>query len=229
LQHFTQPPPRYSEAALIKTLEENGIGRPSTYAPTLSVIQNRNYVEKDEGRKFRPTEIGIIVNDMLVSHFPVVVDINFTAKMEEELDEIAEGKIRWQPVIKDFYGPFKENLNRKYDEVEKHEFPEETTDEVCDKCGKPMTIKRGRFGKFLACSGFPDCKSTKTIKAEPKKIGMKCLQCAEGEMVERRTRKRKLFYGCSRWPECSYASWKRPSAEQAPDQQSTPEDEAPRA
>jgi len=162
-QHFTEPPPRYSEATLIKALEEYGIGRPSTYAPTISTIQTRNYVAKNVQRKFAPTETGILVNDLLVEHFPEIVDAGFTAKMEDDLDEIAEGKKQWVPVIKKFYGPFHKNLEEKYRDVEKQN-TDEKTEEICEKCGRPMVIKHGRFGKFLACSGFPECKNTKNIK-----------------------------------------------------------------
>lgn len=225
LQHFTQPPPRYSEASLVKTLEEYGIGRPSTYAPTISLLQGRNYIEKNEQRRFVPTETGYLVNDLLVEHFPQVVDVGFTAKMEEDLDKIAEGAMEWQPVVKEFYTPFKKNLEEKYESVEKKEVEDETTDEICEKCGKPMVIKRGRFGKFMACSGFPECKSTKTIKVEPTKIGMKCPECKEGDIVERWTRKKRKFYGCSRWPECKYASWKNPAEQVAENtQNNTAED-----
>ncbi len=211
-QHFTEPPPRYTEASLVKALEEYGIGRPSTYAPTISTIQTRNYVEKNEQRKFAPTEIGFIVNDLLVEHFPEIVDINFTANMEEKLDEIAEGKIKWTPVIKNFYGPFHKNLEEKYEKVEKKN-TEEKTEEVCEKCGKPMVIKYGRFGKFLACSGFPECKNAKPIKKEPETIGMKCPICKEGDVIIKRTKRKRIFYGCSRWPECNFASWKNPMEE----------------
>lgn len=209
-QHFTEPPPRFSEASLIKALEEAGIGRPSTYAPTLATIQDRNYVEKDDAKRLKPTEIGFIVNDLLVEHFPEIVDIQFTAKMEEELDEIAEGKREWQPIIREFYEPFAKRLAEKYDVVEKRT-PDETTDQVCDKCGKPMLIKYGRFGKFLACSGFPDCKNAKPLpKDPPKSTGVKCPECGEAEIVERRTRKKRLFFGCARYPDCKYATWADP-------------------
>lgn len=208
-QHFTEPPPRYTEASLVKTLEEYGIGRPSTYAPTISTIQTRNYVSKNEQRRFAPTEIGIIVNDLLVEHFPQIVDIGFTAKMEEDLDEIAEGKKKWAPVIKEFYEPFHKNLEDKYKNVEKQNH-EEKTDEICEKCGRPMVIKHGRFGKFMACSGFPECKNTKNIKQEPKTIGMKCPKCEGGEVIIKKTKKGRIFYGCSKYPACDYASWKNP-------------------
>ena len=209
-QHFTEPPPRFSEASLIKALEEAGIGRPSTYAPTLATIQDRNYVEKDEAKRLKPTEIGFIVNDLLVEHFPEIVDIQFTAKMEEEFDEIAEGKREWQPIIREFYEPFAKRLAEKYDVVEKRT-PDETTDQVCDKCGKPMVIKYGRFGKFLACSGFPDCKNAKPLAKEPpKSTGVKCPECGAADIVERRTRKKRLFFGCARYPDCKYATWADP-------------------
>lgn len=205
-EHATEPPPRFSEASLIKALEENGIGRPSTYAPTLATIQSRGYVEKNEQRRLVPTEIGTKVNDILVKHFPQIVDIAFTAHMEEELDKIAEGKTEWQKILKDFYGPFHQNLTLKYEEVQKENM-EEKTDQICEKCGKPMVIKTGRFGKFLACSGFPDCKNTKTIK---KTTGITCPECNEGELLERRTKKKRIFWGCSRYPNCKYATWTNP-------------------
>lgn len=204
--HATQPPPRYSEASLVKALEEHGIGRPSTYAPTISTIQARGYVEKNKDRRLAPTEMGVKVNAMLVEHFPQIVDIAFTAKMEEELDNVAEGKAVWQKSIREFYEPFHKNLELKYEEVKK-EVIEEKTDEICEKCGSPMIIKMGRFGKFLACSKFPECKTTKTIK---KTIGLRCPLCNEGDVVEKRTKKKRTFWGCSRYPACTYASWENP-------------------
>ncbi|MBI2609822.1 type I DNA topoisomerase [Candidatus Giovannonibacteria bacterium] len=213
LQHFTQPPGRYSDASLIKMLEKAGIGRPSTYAPTLSTIQNRRYVERDEKKSFHPTKMGLLVNDLLVEHFPEVVDIDFTAKMEAELDEIAAGRKDWQPVIGQFYEPFSEHLAVKYEEVEKQNMEEET-DQVCEKCGKKMVIKFGRFGRFLACSGFPECKNTKPLP--PVSLNIPCPVCHEGEIVERKTKRGRLFYGCSRYPECAFASWQRPSGELCP-------------
>lgn len=210
LQHFTEPPPRFSDASLIKALEELGIGRPSTYAPTLATIQDRNYAEKDESKRLRPTEVGTIVNDLLVEHFPEIVDFQFTAKMEEELDEIAEGKREWRPVIREFYEPFSKNLAEKHETVEK-KTPQEETDQVCEKCGKPMMIKYGRFGKFLACSGFPECKNAKPLPKEPpKSTGVLCPECKDGEIVERWTRKKRRFFGCSRYPDCKYATWTDP-------------------
>ncbi len=210
-QHFTEPPARYNEATLIKILEEYGIGRPSTYAPIISVIQERNYVVKNEQRRFQPTEIGEAVNKILVAHFPEIVDVQFTAQMENEFDEIAAGKEKWQKVIKEFYEPFSKNLERKYEEVEKQKPVEEKTDEVCEKCGKPMVIKYGRFGKFIACSGFPECKNTKTIgMTDTNGEKMKCPKCKTGDVIKRRTKKGRFFYGCSRYPECEFASWQKP-------------------
>lgn len=214
-QHFTEPSPRYNEASLIKAMEEYGIGRPSTYAPTIATIQARNYVAKNEQRRFAPTETGNMINDLLVAHFPQIVDVNFTAKMEENLDKIAEGQAKWVPIIKEFYEPFHENLMKKETEVEKRNM-EEKTDEVCPSCGKPMIIKPGRFGKFMACSGFPECKTAKPIKNPAREVGMKCPKCAEfspediGDVVMKKTRKGRVFYGCSRYPKCDYASWKNP-------------------
>ena len=208
-QHFTEPPPRFTEASLVKTLEENGIGRPSTYAPIISTIQDRGYVERFERRNLKPKEIGFLVNDMLVEHFPEIVDVQFTARMEGELDEIAEGTKEWQPVIKEFYEPFAKHLAEKYEKVEKQNMIEET-DEVCEKCGKPMVIRHGRFGKFLACSGFPECKNTKTIRAASDTIDMKCPKCSDGDIIIRRTKRGRVFFGCSRYPACDYASWTDP-------------------
>ncbi|RJQ30421.1 type I DNA topoisomerase [Candidatus Parcubacteria bacterium] len=204
IQHFTQPPARYSEAGLVKALERHGIGRPSTYAPTIATIQERNYVQKEEGR-LKPTEIAFIVNDLLVEHFPQIVDYDFTARMENELDDIAEGKIKWEKSISAFYGPFKENLIKKYEEISKTGLTEEKTKEVCDKCGKPMIIKMGRFGKFLACTGFPECKNTKPLDEknqimEEEKTDEKCPNCGS-PMVVKRGRFGK-FLACSKYPEC---------------------------
>jgi len=207
-QHFTQPPPRYSEATLIKALEENGIGRPSTYAPILSTIQERNYIEKDENRRFRPTEIGIVVNDILVNHFPEIVDIGFTAGMEKDLDEIAEGEKKWVPVIKEFYQPFEKNLQKKYEEVSKKDITEKPTEKVCPKCGAPLLIRLGRYGEFYACSKFPKCRYTESL--EKNVLGVKCPKCKNGKIVEKRTKKHKIFYGCNGWPKCDFALWDKP-------------------
>jgi DNA topoisomerase-1 len=213
-QHFTQPPPRYSEATLIKALEENGIGRPSTYAPILSTIQERNYIEKDENRKFRPTEIGTVVNDLLVNHFPEIVDIGFTAEMEEDLDEIAEGEKKWVPVIKEFYQPFEKNLQKKYEEVSKKDITEKPTEKICPKCGAPLLIRLGRYGEFYACSKFPKCRYTESL--EKNTLGIKCPKCKKGKIVEKRTKKHKIFYGCSNWPKCDFALWDKPTGEKCP-------------
>ncbi len=207
-QHFTKPPARYNEASLIKALEENGIGRPSTYAPIISTIQLRGYVSKDKG-KFIPNDSAYIVIDLLVENFPEIVDIEFTAQMENKLDDIAENKLSYLKMIKDFYDPFEKNLNEKIESVKKIN-TEEKTDKKCDKCGKPMVIKMGRFGKFLACSGFPDCKNTQQIV---NKIGIKCPDCKEGDIIERKTRRGKTFWGCSSYPTCKWASWNDPRKE----------------
>lgn len=214
-QHFTEPPPRYSEASLIKALEKNGIGRPSTYAPTLGTIQERNYVQKNEVKRFVPTEIGVMVNDLLVTHFPDIVDVTFTAEMEEKLDKIAAGTETWIPTIRTFYEPFEKNLKTKYETVEKQVVDtEEKTGELCEKCGKPMIFKQGRFGKFIACSGFPDCRNTKHLPEET--LGIKCPTCKDGDIIQRRSKRGKLFYGCSAYPKCNFAMWDKPTGEMCP-------------
>ena len=213
-QHFTEPPPRYNEATLIKTLEENGIGRPSTYAPILTNIQEKNYIEKDEQRRFRPTEIGLVVNDLLVAHFSEIVDIGFTAKMEENLDRIAEGQKKWIRVIEDFYHPFEKNLKQKYGEVVKKDITEKPTKKTCPKCGAPLLIRLGKYGQFYACSKFPKCRYTESL--EKNILGIKCPKCKKGEIVEKRTKKRKIFYGCNQFPKCDFALWDRPTGEICP-------------
>ena len=214
LQHFTQPPARYNEPTLIKVLEEKGIGRPSTYAPIMSTIQRRNYVQKNEQRRFQPTEIGGVVNDLLTKHFPQIVDTGFTAKMEEDLDEVAQGKKEWTNIVKEFYGPFEKTLEQKEKELSKQEIAEEKTDKVCPKCGSPLIIKLGRFGKFYACTNFPKCRYTESL--EDNKLNMKCPKCKKGEITEKRTRKGKIFYGCNRYPECDFAVWDKPTGEMCP-------------
>ncbi len=213
-QHFTKPPARYNEATLIKALETHGIGRPSTYAPIISTIQTRNYIEKDEAKAFRPTEIGLMVNDLLVAHFPQVVDINFTAKMEDQLDEIADGKVEWTKVLREFYNPFKKNLDEKYQAVESKKVAI-ATDKLCPKCGANLVIKMGRFGKFYACPKFPECKHTENL--EPQKpafdVEIPCPKCGTGHVVEKKTKKRKIFYGCSAYPDCDFALWDKPTGE----------------
>lgn len=204
-QHFTEPPPRYSEASLVKALEEHGIGRPSTYAPTLSTIQSRGYVHQ-ENRRFHADEIGEIVTDVLVEHFPQIIDIDFTRDLEKDLDQIADGKHKWTDVISDFYNPFIKNLEQKEKSVERKKV-EEATDEVCPKCSKPLVIKLGRFGKFYACTGFPDCRYTKAVTVSS---GIPCDKCGGGEMLERHTKRGKVFWGCSQYPECKNATWNDP-------------------
>jgi len=212
-QHFTQPPARYSEASLIKIMEELGIGRPSTYAPTISTIQERNYVQKDENKRLTPTEIGFTVNDLLVEHFPEVVDLKFTAHMEEDLDEIAQGLQEWTPVIREFYEPFKKHLTEKYEEV-KHQKPEpELTDKICPKCGAPLLIRTSRFGKFYACSKFPECRYTENLTNPQSSTGVMCPKCVEGEIIAKRTKRGKIFYACSRYPNCDFALWDKPTGE----------------
>lgn len=205
LQHFTQPPARYSEATLIKALEEFGIGRPSTYAPTISTVQDRNYVKKNDEKKLYPTEIGILVNDLLVAHFPKIVDLNFTAKMEEELDEIAEGKRKWQPVIKEFYVPFEANLKIKDKEINKKDLTEEKTDLKCDKCGSPMIVKMGRYGKFLACSNYPECKNIQSMMVTDEEHAAEqsnetCPKCGSPMIIK--TGRFGRFLACSKYPDC---------------------------
>ncbi len=263
IQHFTEPPARYSEGTLVKELEKRGIGRPSTYAPTISTIMDRGYVEKQEGR-LAPLEIGEKVNDLLVEHFPKIVDYDFTAKLEEEFDDIAEGKIAWQPMIKEFYDPFAKNLKEKMETVAKNNIVEET-EEKCPECGKNLVLKLGRFGKFYACGGYPDCKFTKPYldevqKAQQEKIEKeiekeKCPKCGSpmvlkearfgpflacskypeckttkniaisadvpcpncgAKLLQRRTRKGKMFWGCSAYPKCKTAFWDEPTADKCP-------------
>jgi DNA topoisomerase-1 len=211
-QHFTQPPPRYTEATLVKTLEELGIGRPSTYAPTLGTIQERYYVVKEE-KKFVPTELGLLVNDLVVEFFPEIVDSSFTSNMENELDEIAGGEREWVPVLREFYQPFKGSVEKAETEMQKVSIEPELAGEDCEKCGRPMYVKMGRFGRFIACSGFPECRNAKPIL---RMLGMLCPKCGEGETVIRSTKKRRVFYGCSRYPECDFSVWERPLPEPCP-------------
>jgi DNA topoisomerase-1 len=210
-QCFTQPPPRYTEATLIKALEQKGIGRPSTYAPILSTIQDRDYVNKVDG-KFRPTELGLTVNKILTANFPEIVDPGFTAQMEEQLDEIARGKYEWIAALKEFYPPFQNMLDKAWTNLEKVNMTQ-ASEETCPKCGRPMVIKVGRFGKFLACSGYPDCKTTKPYLV---KTGISCPRCG-GELVKRVSKKKKVFYGCSNYPECQFAINRKPVTQRCPD------------
>ncbi len=211
-QHFTQPPPRYSEATLVKALEERGIGRPSTYAPTIGTLQARSYVAVEE-KKLVPTELGMVVNDLLVEHFPNIFDVGFTSKLEEELDEIATGDRSWVPTMHEFYGPFTATLQQAEKTMERVRIKDEPSDEVCDKCSRPMVIKLGKFGKFLACSGFPECRNSKPLL---QKIGVICPNCKEGEIVERRSKKGRAFFGCERYPACDFVAWNKPVNEPCP-------------
>jgi DNA topoisomerase-1 len=261
-QHFTQPPARYTEASLVKRLEAEGIGRPSTYAPTISTILAREYVKK-EGTALFPTDVGNVVTDVLVEHFPTIVDVQFTAKMEDDLDNIAEGKEEWHAFLKAFYSPFHANVLEKQKTLKKEEVVTETTDEICELCGKPMIVKLGRYGKFLSCSDYPKCKNARPLEENKKEdtpeflelqkklagkvcpkcgkpmevkkgrygeflgctgypacrqmqpivkfTGVKCPECKEGQLVERRTRKgARIFYGCNKFPKCKFASWDKP-------------------
>ncbi len=211
-QHFTQPPPRYSEATLVKALEERGIGRPSTYAPTIETLKYRNYVTVEE-KKLIPTELGLVVNDQLVEHFPGIFDIGFTSRLEEELDEIASGERAWVPTMHEFYGPFTQTLAQAEQTMERVRIRDEPTDEVCEQCGSPMVIKLGKFGKFLACSGFPDCRNSKPLL---QRIGVTCPTCKQGEIVERRSKKGRAFFGCERYPVCDFVAWNKPVNQSCP-------------
>lgn len=211
-QHFTQPPPRYSEARLVKTLEELGIGRPSTYAPTLETIQKRGYVAIEE-KKFIPTELGDLVNQLMEEFFPEILDSEFTAKMETDLDHVEDGMEDWVRVLSQFYESFEKRLEVAEEEMKEVEIQDEVSDEICEKCGRHMVYKMGRFGKFLACSGFPDCRNTKPIV---KDIGVTCPKCGEGKIIERRSKKGRIFYGCDTYPACDYVSWDKPTNKPCP-------------
>lgn len=210
-QHFTQPPPRYTDATLVKVLEEKGIGRPSTYAPIVDTIQKRGYVVR-ENKQFYPTELGTIVVDLLKNHFPEIINVEFTADMEQKLDKIEEGQENWVDVLKNFYPEFNATLKAAEQAIGKVELEDEVTDEICEQCGRNMVIKFGRYGKFLACPGFPDCRFTKPL-LEP--TGVKCPQC-EGDVVLRRSKKGRKFYGCSNYPDCDFVSWDQPVQEKCP-------------
>ncbi|QNK86959.1 type I DNA topoisomerase [Sporosarcina sp. resist] len=216
-QHFTQPPPRFSEARLVKTLEEQGIGRPSTYAPTLDTIQKRGYVVLD-AKRFLPTELGGIVHQAVDQYFPNIIDLEFTAQMEKELDNVEHGLIKWKKVIDNFYGDFEKHVQIADAEMEKIEIKDEPAGEDCEKCGSPMVYKLGRYGKFMACSDFPDCRNTKAII---KPIGVTCPTCKEGQVVERKSKTKRIFYGCDRYPECEYVSWDKPITRPCPKCEST--------
>ncbi|RJE86739.1 type I DNA topoisomerase [Paenibacillus sp. 1011MAR3C5] len=211
-QHFTQPPPRYSEARLVRTLEELGIGRPSTYAPTLETIQKRGYVAIEE-KKFMPTELGDLVIQLMEEFFPEILDAEFTANMEGNLDHVEEGTEDWVKVLANFYDSFEKRLEVAEEEMKEIEIQDEVSDEICEKCGRHLVYKMGRFGKFLACSGFPECRNTKPIV---KDIGVACPKCGEGHIIERRSKKGRIFYGCDQYPGCDYVSWDKPTGKPCP-------------
>ena len=210
-QHFTQAPARYTEASLVRALEEKGIGRPSTYAPTISTILARGYVMREKKQLF-PTELGIMITNMMEEYFADIVDIAFTAGMEEQLDEVEEGKLDWHKVLSDFYGPFEKTLENAEAKIEKVEIKDEVSDVPCDKCGAMMVYKLGRYGRFLACPNLPDCRNTKAIQIE---IAAPCPKCG-GKLLQKTSRKGRKFYGCERYPECDFVSWEMPVREKCP-------------
>ncbi len=211
-QHFTQPPPRFTEARLVKTLEELGIGRPSTYAPTLDTIQRRGYVALEE-KRFVPTELGTIVLELINEFFPEILNVEFTATMESDLDSIEDGENSWVSIIDRFYTDFEKRLKTAEEEMEEVEIKDEPAGEDCEKCGHEMVYKMGRYGKFMACSNFPECRNTKAIV---KDIGVPCPTCKEGNVVERKSKKKRIFYGCDRYPECEFISWDKPIERKCP-------------
>ena len=215
-QHFTQPPPRFTEATVVREMEENGIGRPSTYAPTIATVMDRDYVRKERGL-FVPTKLGIAVNDLLTAHFPDIMDVGFTARVEEELDEIARGEQEWRPVLREFYGPFSTSVKRAMEVAERvpRDQIDEETDEVCEVCGRPMVIKSGRFGRFLSCSGFPECKTSRPLLT---RVGVECPECSN-DLVERKGKGKggKRFYGCSSYPKCTFSVNRRPHPQPCPE------------
>lgn len=210
-QHFTQPPPRFTEASLVKMMENRGIGRPSTYSPTIETIQSRGYVIKGE-KVLKPTELGFIIADLMKSFFPEIIDIDFTAQLEDKLDKVESGEISRHKVLSEFYAPFKDRLNVAKKEMKKVALKDEQTDEICPNCGKNLVKKFGRFGKFLACPGFPECRYTMQPRVG---TGVKCPVC-QGEIIERKSRKGKKFYGCSNYPECNFVSWNKPVNKKCP-------------
>ncbi|MBR2328728.1 MAG: type I DNA topoisomerase [Clostridia bacterium] len=210
-QHFTQAPPRYTEASLVKLLEEKGIGRPSTYAPTISTIIERGYVRRDK-KQLLPTELGFVVTRIMKENFRDIVDVKFTADMESKLDLIKDGEQEWSSVIKDFYGPFKDTLDKASESIEKVVIPDEESDVPCEKCGALMVYKMGRFGKFLACPNFPECRNTKAIV---EKIDVPCPECG-ADIIKRKSKRGKVFFGCEKYPECGFVSWDKPAKEKCP-------------
>ena len=211
-QHFTKPPARYTEAKLIKEMEELGIGRPSTYAKTIDTLKERNYVNIEE-KKFVPTEIGIETTDKLQEFFSDLINVKYTAGMESELDEIALGKLVWNDVLKDFYNIFEPRVEKAFDDMEK--IPPKETGEICPECGNKLVIRKGRFGEFTACSNYPECKYIKKVP-KVEKIIMDCPECGEGKIIEKTTRRGKVFYGCNNYPKCSVATWDKPTGETCP-------------
>jgi len=210
-QHFTQPPPRYTEASLVKMLEEKNIGRPSTYAPIVDTILRRGYVER-KNKQFVPTELGFIVVDLLKDYFPEIMDVEFTASMEENLDRIEEGELNWQETVEEFYVPFSDKLRKASSEIEKVELKPEEAGKDCPVCGKPMVIRNGRYGRFLACSGFPKCRYTESVNEE---TGITCPQCGR-KVIALRTKKGRRFYGCEGYPQCDFRSWNLPTEKKCP-------------
>lgn len=211
-QHFTEPPPRFTEATLVRALEEKGIGRPSTYAAIISTIQDRKYVELLE-KKFRPTELGFIVTDQLVKHFPDILSVEFTAGVEDKLDTVGEGKLDWVELLSDFYGPFEKDLEAAQENMERVKIEPKESDVVCPNCGKKMLVREGRFGEFLGCAGYPECKTAMPLT---KSLDVKCPTCGEGDLVEKKSRKGKVFYGCNRYPDCGFVSWDKPTSKRCP-------------
>lgn len=211
-QHFTQPPPRYTEASFVKTLEEMGIGRPSTYAPTISTLLSRTYVDREK-KSLVPTELGHIVNTIMEDYFKDVVDVEFTADMEAKLDRIEEGDQSWTQIVRGFYEPLQKDLEKAKESIDKITIEDEPAGVDCEKCGRPMVIKNGRFGKFMACSGYPECENTKPIV---EKLGVPCPDCGTGEVLGRKSKKGRKFYGCSNYPECKFVSWYEPVKEKCP-------------
>ena len=209
-QSFTEPPPRYTEASLVKTLEENGIGRPSTYSPTITTILERRYIEKEQ-KQLVPTELGKVVNNLLINNFKDIVNVDFTAEIEKEFDRIAEGKEKWKKVLNEFYGPFEKELKQAQEKLEHVKLEEEVSDVKCDKCGRMMVIKYGRYGKFLACPGYPECKNTKPFIET---IEEKCPKCG-GKIQVKKSKKGRKFYICENNPDgnCDYISWNKPKKE----------------
>ena len=211
-QHFTQPPPRYTEASLIKTMEEKGIGRPSTYVATIETITVRNYVYREK-KSFYTTEIGELVNELLVQNFGDIINVDFTAQLESDLDRIEDGERQWKDVLRQFYDIFSEKLEIAEKNIGEVKIEDEITDIICEKCGKPFAIKMGRYGKFLACTGFPECRNTRPLLEE---IGVACPKCGKGQVVKRRSKKGRVFYGCDQYPECEFVTWEKPTGEKCP-------------